>query len=173
MKSETGKTEHKIYAVRNPWANASYKGKWRKSDDSWTKNYRQQVFAKLKVDPLEAHTDGIFFVDHEDFAKAFSYFVVGHYRPNYKISWYDEESDNGREKDYFFELDRSEAGQDLYLGVESYFPKQMPKSCHSVAEVSFLVYHNSKRIDSIYFYDKGHKSIVIENAKAGSYRMKV
>jgi hypothetical protein len=49
----------------------------------------------------------------------------------------------------------------------------MPKKCHSPAIVDMRVKLNDRTIDNAYFYDKGHESILIENARSGTYRITV
>lgn len=44
----------------------------------------------------------------------------------------------------------------MYLSVESYFPKSMPKDCHSKSVVDMEVSLDSRPLESSYFYDNGH-----------------
>lgn len=68
------------------------------------------MLKRYGVDTQTAHRDGIFFVDYSDFGNVFSYYVIGHYIPNYQISWYDQEDDDGTTKYFFFTLDEKQAG---------------------------------------------------------------
>ena len=49
----------------------------------------------------------------------------------------------------------------------------MPSECHKSAKVDMVVRLNSVLVESIYFYDNGHKSLIIENARRGNYKVTV
>jgi hypothetical protein len=159
--------------VRNPWSNSNYKGKWKSSD--WSSEMVRYVPGG--VDPRTSEKDGVFFVDSNDFPKVFQYYVIGHYRPNYVISWYDKENDLGSTQTYYFELPSS--GSDLYVSVESYYLKSLPSSCitkkgkRTYPIVTIDVYLNGEELESNFYYDQGHSAIQIEKARAGSYEVKV
>ena len=79
--------------IRNPWSISSYRGKWKTSDRRWTKDYLAQV--PHGINPLQSERDGIFFVESDQMLKSFNQLAIGHYRPDYQISWYDKENDYG------------------------------------------------------------------------------
>ena len=122
---ERGKIVHQLYMVRNPWSSSSFIGKWSAGDRRWTSNFISQV--PDGVDPRNSNQDGVFFVDSNDFSSVFQYYVIGHYKPDYSISWFDQENDNGSQKTYYFELGNQ--GDDLYISVESYYLKSLPEVC--------------------------------------------
>ena len=107
----------------------------------------------------------------------FQYFVIGHYRSDYLISWFDVENDHGSSSTFFFDLPHS--GDDLYISVESYFMKTLPESCvtlngrkqYPIVDLDVII--NGYRVESSFYYDQGHDSILIEKAQAGSYEVKV
>ena len=144
---------NQIYMIRNPWSNSDYKGKWKAND--WTDEMVKYVPGG--VDPRTSERDGVFFVDSNDFPKVFQYYVIGHYRPDYIISWYDQENDSGPEQTYYFELQSS--GHDLYIDVESYYLKSLPESCvtlkgkRTYPVVSLEVYFNGYELESTNYYE--------------------
>jgi hypothetical protein len=84
-----GRWVYSVYMIRNPWSISSFKGKWNPRDSRWTRSFRKQILTPFGVDPLTAHKDGIFFVDTSELSKIFTAYVIGHYRRDYQISWYD------------------------------------------------------------------------------------
>lgn len=67
---KTGETvDHKMYMLRNPWGFEEPSIAWASDDSAWTEDYISQV--PLSVNPLDANSEGIFFVESTDFQTCF------------------------------------------------------------------------------------------------------
>jgi hypothetical protein len=111
--------------IRNPWSSSYYKGPWNSKDPRWTDEVIKQV--PKGVDPRSSDSDGVFFVDYQDFSDLFSFISVGFTNSSYTTSWFDVEDDQGDEHSFFFDV--GSEGSDLFVSVESYFLKQFPTQC--------------------------------------------
>jgi len=49
----------------------------------------------------------------------------------------------------------------LYVDVESFYPKSIPDSCTDRAIVDMEVSFNSRSVESDYYVDQGHESLLI------------
>jgi hypothetical protein len=70
---KTGSTvDYKMYMMRNPWGITYYSGSWNANYTMWSSDYISQV--PHGVDPTTSDSDGIFFVDKDNFLSCFSSF---------------------------------------------------------------------------------------------------
>jgi hypothetical protein len=76
LKDSSGKIVHTIAKVRNPWGSEKYSGPFSDDDDSWTKEWSDQV-------DLKVADDGIFWMPYKNFLKFFRKADVA-YTGNYK-----------------------------------------------------------------------------------------
>ena len=68
LKDTSGRVVHRLLHVRNPWNTDNFDGPWSDGDSKWTEAFKAQV-------PYNHDTrDGAFFIDVDDFVRAFYQF---------------------------------------------------------------------------------------------------
>lgn len=63
---------HTLIKMRNPWGKERYSGPWNDKDERWSTEFKKQA-------SLTVANDGIFFMDVDDFKKAFTVWNIAHY----------------------------------------------------------------------------------------------
>ena len=112
-----------LYQIRNPHASDKYNGTWRDNDTKWTDNVKAQV-------PYKNASDGVTWISHTDFIKAFSEFSIAYYTDDWKHNIVEVIGDTGSTREFKFITTKD---QPVYILQEFYNPRIYPgSSCKSV-----------------------------------------
>ena len=165
LKDASGKVQYRLLRIRNPWGSDSFTGPWNDNDSRWTAAYKAQV-------PYSNSNDGYFFMDVNDFVISFYYFQINYYRDDWKLSYYDRQSDDGSLHTYTFTLRTT---QDVYLGADFYDPRMYANGCRGSAQTygNYQLYRGNTQIDSYRFADTvGYGWTFYSGLSAGTYTLK-
>ena len=107
--------------LRDPLNDHHFLGKWSSSSEKWTEELKASI-------PYGFTPDSSLILEADEFTYCFSRFQIGHYRPGYSDTWFDQDNDDGIVKSYLFKA----IGQgDLYFTVETYYQGMVPFECQS------------------------------------------
>ena len=132
LKDASGTVVHTIAKVRNPWATERYYGKWSDDDSSWTDDFKKQV------DYVNAD-DGAFWMPFDKFMTSFFGVGVAFYEP-YK--GYSVEKLLLKEQNTYITFENP-TDQMLYITLEHYSPRNLPRSCQDDTEHAWAYMYNS------------------------------
>lgn len=84
---------------RNPWGTTTYNGPWSKDDNRWNDQLVSQVPFGVDVRTAQ-EAEGVFVIPIDlliGSRNCFDNYQIAHQRASegYKVTWYDEDNDNG------------------------------------------------------------------------------
>ena len=156
IKTPTGDDRARLIRIRNPWGVDSYNGPWNDNDNRWN------AMTMPQVPDFKKANDGTFFIEENDFVKAFSRFDISEMRDDFIVKYTEVLGDDGSKKQ--FSINVMNKGP-VNIGMEFYNPRMYPKACKTGTTLAIAeLLLNGKIIKTLMAKDyEGFNNMYFEN----------